>query len=590
MDSLARYRRLLFTYLRTQIGAVLLLAVLVISGIGLQLVNPQLVRRFLDAVESNSSLDELVRTAVLFTGIAIMTQVLKVAGTYIGENVAWTATNELRVDLALHCLKLDMSFHKVYKPGELIERVDGDVNYLANFFSRLFIELTSSLLLIAGVLVMLWLIDWRVGLSITVIALGGMIFLNRINRRIVTLWQVVRQVESELFGYLEEWIGGTEEIQSSRAEVYILGRLFRLLRSRWRASQRAVRSNISVSALPIVLPGLALIAAYFWGSRLFTSSTLTIGSVYLIFFYLDLIRGPLWGIQRQVQELQRASAGINRISDLFNEKASIKDEGLEELPSGSLELSCENISFRYEDDPETLILKNISFELKPGRVLGILGRTGSGKSTLSRLLLRLYEPSSGVIRLGDGDNEGIDLAHIKQTSLRGRIGLVTQDVQLFHASVRDNLTLFNDDISDSDILAALEDLGLSQWLESLPDGLDTALAAGMSLSSGESQLLALGRVFLADAGLIILDEASSRLDPATEQLIERAIARLLENRTAIIIAHRLATVRRADEILILSGGEIVEYGHRLSLEAEPSSRFSRLLLLGMEETGLSYLS
>jgi ATP-binding cassette subfamily B protein len=590
MDSLARYRRLLFTYLRPQRGQVFLLAVLVTAGIGLQLINPQLVRRFLDAVESNRSIEELMRTAALFTVIGILTQVLKVAGTYIGENVAWTATNELRLDLALHCLKLDMSFHKVYKPGELIERVDGDVNYLANFFSRLFIELTSNLLLIAGVLVLLWLIDWRVGLSITVIALAGMIFLNRVNRRIVALWQVVRQAESELFGYLEEWIGGTEEIQSSRAEVYILGRLYRLLKSRWRATQRAMRSNIMVSSLPIVLPGLALIFSYIWGYRLFGSSSLTIGSVYLIFYYLDLIRGPLWGIQRQVQELQRATAGINRIDDLFNESATIKDEGIEELPRGPLELACDDVSFRYEDDPETPILNDITFQLKPGRVLGLLGRTGSGKSTLSRLLLRLYEPSSGVIRLGDGENVQIDLSQVKQASLRQRIGMVTQEVELFHATVRDNLTLFDDEIHDDNILSALEHLGLSQWLESLPDGLDTPLEAGKSLSAGESQLLALGRVFLADAGLIILDEASSRLDPATEQLLERAITRLLDGRTAIIIAHRLATVRRADEIAILSDGEIVEYGDRIRLERDPSSRFSRLLKLGMEEAELSYLS
>jgi ATP-binding cassette subfamily B protein len=344
-----------------------------------------------------------------------------------------------------------------------------------------------------------------------------------------------------------------------------------------------MRSNIMVSALPIILPGFALIVSYIWGYRLFRSSALTIGSVYLIFYYLDLIRGPLWGIQRQVQELQRATAGINRIDDLFNESATIKDEGMEKLPRGPLELDCDDVSFRYEDDPDTLILKDITFRLKPGRVLGLLGRTGSGKSTLSRLLLRLYEPSSGVIRLGDSENVQIDLSLVKQASLRQRIGMVTQEVQLFHATVRDNLTLFDDEISDDDILSALEHLGLSQWLEFLPDGLDTPLGAGKSLSAGESQLLALGRVFLADAGLIILDEASSRLDPATEQLLERAITRLLDGRTAIIIAHRLATVRRADEIVILSDGEIVEYGDRIGLEKDPTSRFSQLLKLGMEE-------
>ena len=173
MTTIKRYWRLLVLYLRPQRGQVMLLALLVVGAIGLQLLNPQLVRRFLDAVENNRSLDELIRTAILFTGLAILIQVFKIAGSYVGENVAWRATNDLRIDLALHCLKLDMGFHKKHKPGELIERVDGDVNYLASFFSRLFIELTSNFILIAGVIILLWLVDWRVGLTITAIALAG---------------------------------------------------------------------------------------------------------------------------------------------------------------------------------------------------------------------------------------------------------------------------------------------------------------------------------------------------------------------------------------------------------------------------------
>ena len=161
--------------------------------------------------------------------------------------------------------------------------------------------------------------------------------------------------------------------------------------------------------------------------------------------------------------------------------------------------------------------------------------------------------------------------------------MVTQEVQLVHASVRDNLTLFDDDMEDGKILSALDELGLRPWLDSLPEGLDTVLEAGESLSAGEAQLLALGRVFLSDAGLVILDEASSRLDPATEQLLEQAISKLLVGRTAIIIAHRLATVGRADEIMILADGRIAETGNRVALEADPSSRFAHLLKVGLEE-------
>jgi ABC-type multidrug transport system fused ATPase/permease subunit len=211
--------------------------------------------------------------------------------------------------------------------------------------------------------------------------------------------------------------------------------------------------------------------------------------------------------------------------------------------------------------------------------LGLLGRTGSGKTTLARLLLRLYDPTGGEIRLGGVQPAAAHLRHLRQ-----RVGMVTQDVQLFQGNIRDNLTFFNPHISDDRLLAILAGLGLSEWLQGLPRGLETEVEPeGRSLSAGQAQLLAFARVFLADPGLVILDEASARLDPATERLIERAVDKLLENRTGIIIAHRLATVDRADEILLLEDGRIVEYGERVALAGNPASRFYGLLQTGLEE-------
>ncbi len=575
------YWQLLKTYMQPQKKAVALLSMLIISSIALQLINPQLVRRFLDAVETGRSLRELLITAGIFMGIAVVAQVIKVAATYIGENVAWTATNELRADLALHCLRLDMSFHKTHKPGELIERVDGDVNKLANFFSQLVIQLFSNLLLMAGVIVLLWLIDWRVGLTISLIAGAGLFLLNWIKTLTVPLWERLRQVSSDLFGYLEEWLNGTEEIQTNRAAPYVMRRLYRLLRQRWRAKQHAMRVNLVVMSLPNVVPTLAYIAAYLWGDQLFHSSVLTIGMVYLIFYYIDVLKEPLWSIQRQIQDLQQASAGLNRISALFAEQPTIWDGPTATLPAGALAVHFDQVSFHYEDD-ETAVLTNINFHLQSGRILGLLGRTGSGKTTVTRLLFRFYDPTAGTISLGSGSSL-IDLRQLQQQTLRQRVGLVTQDVQLFHATLRDNLTLFDDRIDDAAILEALDKLGLLDWLETLPHGLNTRLDAAENLSAGEAQLLALARVFLADPGLVILDEASSRLDPATERLIERALDTLLTGRTVIIIAHRLATVQRADEIMVLANGRVLEHNNRFILANDPTSHFYKLLQTGLEK-------
>jgi ATP-binding cassette subfamily B protein len=588
MAPMQPYWALLVHYLRPQKKAVALCALLIITSIGLQLANPQIVRYFMDTAETGSGLNKLLGAAALFIGIALVHQAIHVAATYVGENIAWRATNELRADLALHVLKLDLSFHKRHKPGELIERIDGDVNKLANFFSRLVIQLTSNVLLLTGVLVLLWLADWRVGLSVAVVALLGAVALNSLRQRTVPRWQALREVEAELFGFLEEWLNGTEEIRSNGAEPYVMDRLYRLMRERWLKVAAAMRLNGLLLSLPIAVFTLAYIAAHIWGTTLFTADVLTIGGVYLLFYYIDVIKGPLWEIMRQVEDLQRAAASLNRIIELRQAQPSLHDGPGAPLPTGRpLAVAFDHVSFHYEGEGETAadgpVLSNLTFHLAPGAVLGLLGRTGSGKSTLTKLLFRFYDPTSGAIRLGEDGNSLHDIRAARQSDLRRRIGLVTQEVQLFHATVRDNLTLFDHTVSDEKIVQVVHELGLGGWLAELPNGLDTALAANSSLSAGQAQLLAFARVFLVDPGLVILDEASSRLDPATEQLIEKAIDRLLAGRTAIVIAHRLATVGRADDILILDGGQVAEYGPRRQLLADPNSRFARLLQVGLDE-------
>jgi ABC-type multidrug transport system fused ATPase/permease subunit len=239
-------------------------------------------------------------------------------------------------------------------------------------------------------------------------------------------------------------------------------------------------------------------------------------------------------------------------------------------------VEVDRVSFAYSSEA---VLEDVSFCLAPGAVLGVLGRTGSGKTTIARLLFRLHDPTCGVVRI-----DGVDIRRFRRAALQSRIGLVTQDVQLLHGSVRDNVTFFDSSISDRRLLAVFSELGLADWLRGLPRGLDTTIGAGgRGLSSGEAQLVALARVFLENPGVVVLDEPSSRLDPLTERLLERAVARLLAGRTGVIIAHRLATVQRADWILILDDGRVAEFGRRADLAADSRSRFTQLVRAGMVE-------
>ena len=219
-------------------------------------------------------------------------------------------------------------------------------------------------------------------------------------------------------------------------------------------------------------------------------------------------------------------------------------------------------------------LHEVSFRLDQGSVLGLLGRTGGGKTTITRLISRLYDPLNGSVAVGDTDLRTVD-----PESLRTRVGVVTQDVQLFRASIRDNLTFFDSDRSDEDILSVLDHAGLGSWVREI--GLDTELGAeGSGLSAGESQLLAFARVFLQDPGVVILDEPASRLDPATEQTLAASTERLFSGRTVVIVAHRLETVRLADEIMVVQAGRIIEHDRREVLAADPTSRYAGLLATG----------
>ncbi len=572
---LRQYWALLAGYLKPQRPRVVVLAMLIFGGIGLQLVNPQILRYFIDTAKSGGALYDLVAAAALFLGVAIAQQLMTVAATYAGENVAWTATNLLRADLAAHCLRLDMSFHKARTPGELIERIDGDVNALSNFFSQFVIGLLSNFILLVGVLALLFHEDWRIGAGLGAFAVVGLLVLIRIRGFAVPYWDAVRERSAGFFGFLGEQLAGTEDVRASGATGFVMRRFYALLRAWLPVQIRAglAGSTMWSSTIGVFAVGNAI--AFALGAYLYRAGAITIGTVYLIFYYTELLRRPIEQFRNQLQDLQKASASIGRIQALFDARSKIVDGEGATLPAGPLSVEFQGVSFGYDDE---LVLRDVIFHLRPGTVLGLLGRTGSGKTTLARLLLRLYDPCQGDVRVAD-----VSVRSTRLHDLRRHVGMVTQDVQLFNATVRDNLAFFNPSISDDRIVEVLHNLGLGAWYSTLPRGLDTELEAGGGLSAGEAQLLAFVRLFLADPGLVILDEATSRLDPATEQLIERAVGKLLHNRTGIIIAHRLPTVERADEILILDDGQILEHGRRAELAADPASHFAGLLRTGLHE-------
>jgi ABC-type multidrug transport system fused ATPase/permease subunit len=600
------YWRLLVQYLKPSWPPVMLLAVLLFCSLGLQLANPQIMRRFIDTALAGGALQTLLRAGLSFIGVALVQQVVSVLATYLGERVGWSATNALRADLARHCLHLDMSFHNAHMPGELIERIDGDVTVLSNFFSRFAIQLLGNALLIVGVLAVLFVEDWRVGLALAVFACIVLAVIGRLANVAVPHWAEARQASADQLGFLEERLAGSEDIRSCGAIAYVMRRFAGQARNVMIKTVKATLMTTALTDTQEMLSSVGQVIALVVGALLFRSQAITLGTAYLFFTYSSILfGGPIQSVMSEVEDWQLAGAAIRRIRALLSVRTQVEArEPARKVAhlhaQGALAVTFQNVSFAYPagtpppSDPKTeegepvearqvAALHDVSFALQPGDVLGLLGRTGSGKTTIARLLFRLYDPDEGAILIGEGA-EATDIRQIPLSELRRGVGMVTQDVQLFQSTVRDNLTFFDASVPDERILGVLKDLGLWPWYQALPQGLDTELVSGgQGLSAGEAQLLALARVFMQDPGLVILDEASSRLDPATERLIEGAMDRLLSapHRTAIVIAHRLSTVQRADYVMIMDEGRVCEYGSRVALAENPASRFHRLLQAGL---------
>jgi len=575
--SFKSYWNLLADHIRPQKRRFVLLAIMLFSSIGLRIFAPQIMRRFIDSALAGEALSTLTWTAIAFIGIALIQQGVHIAVTYLGENVAWTATNDLRAELAEHALKLGMKFHNDHTPGELIERIDGDVTELATFFSQFALNLIANGLLLIGILVTLSLEDWHVGLAFTIFSILTIGILGKLKDIAVPHQKARREADAQLFGFIEEQLTGAEDIRSSGATGFSIRELFRhqreiLKHNRLTHFKRWIIENAMVLALTFGTV-LAITSGY-W---LFKLGIVTIGTVYLFVHYLNLLEEPFWAMTHQIDSFQTIGACVERLTEFRQFKPEVKNETGKVIDSNPLALSFKDVTFSYNGNDS--VIKRLSLDLRPASVLGLLGRTGSGKTTLGRLIFNLYDVNEGSINI-NGEN----IRDIQLASLRQNVAIVTQDVQLFRASVRENLTFFDRSIPDEKIIATLEELELGDWFRNLPKGLDTELETGSrSLSAGEAQLLAFTRVFLRNPGLVILDEASSRLDPATEQKLEHAIDKLLKGRTAIIIAHRLDTLHRADDILILDNGVVNEYGNRKQLASDPNSRFYQLLQTGMEE-------
>lgn len=572
-QGLALFRR----YVGPHVGRVVVLGGCLLLSTGLSVAGPQVLSRFVNATRSGAPTATLVDLALIFVGIGIGAGLLWISSEYVGAIVSWKATNAMRADLTRHCLGLDMTFFEQHTSGELIERIDGDIGVLASYFSDMFLLAVSNVLLLVGIGVALFIEDWRLGLCYLPFVVASVFLLRRLVGIALPANAEQRRRNALLLGYLEEHLAGLEDVRGNGASSTVVHGFWMRARELMTAVREAARLGVRWPAAAQGLASVGLVAALAAGSAMYLSGSLSLGGLYSLLAYSGMLQAPLMVIVMQFRQLELSVGAMRRVNDLFGQLSTVTD-GPTALPGRrpgvGTSVHVDDVSFCYE--PGTFALRKVSLTVEPGQRLALVGRTGSGKSTLARLLFRFADPTTGRIAF-----DGADVREATLHSLRGNVGLVTQDVQIFHASLRDNVTLFDPGVGDDRVVEALTEVGLGPWLADQADGLDSMLGAGAAgLSAGEGQLLAFARVLAADPGLVVLDEASSRLDAASRRQFDAALGRLLTGRTAVIIAHRLEATRIADRVAVLDNGEIVESGDRAELSSDPGSVFAELLRAG----------
>jgi ATP-binding cassette subfamily B protein len=562
---------LLAAHLKPERARLLALGVVLLVAMLAPVAGPVLLGAAIDAALRGEPTGDLVRLGLAFLVVTVGADALQVVVVWQAVHLAWRVGNRLRLALAEHALGLDLEWHSRHSAGLLIERLDGDVEAIVTFSSSAVVRLLGNGLLVVGVVLVSIVIDWRAGLLILLATLVAGGLMVRLRSVAVPRHDEEREIQSQLYGDLEERLGGLEDLRANGAGDYAVHRLHHHSHRWWHAARAAAFAGDGSYALAATAFSVGSVLTLGVGIWLERSGAITIGTLLALFRFSQMVRQPIEQVAEQLRELQKASAGARRAARLLAEVPAVPDGGGVPLPAGALAVDLDAVAFAYAGDRDVLV--GLDLHLAPGTRLGVVGRTGSGKTTLGRLLVRLWDVTAGAVRLG-----GVDVRDVATTELRHRVAVVSQDVELLRLSLRDNLTLLGTvDATDADLWAALADVGLDGWARGLADGLDTVLDDRAGLSAGQAQLLAFGRVLLADPGLVLLDEATSRLDPVTESRLTAAADRALAGRTVVVIAHRLATLDAVDEILVLERGEVLEHGRREDLAADPTSHYARLL-------------
>ena len=575
----------LLSYLKPYRLKVALAGVLLVAVSALSIVGPFLVKIAIDrSLRAHTPLDArlsvLTQVSALYLGALLLTGILSFLQGLLLQDAGQRVMNDLRRQLFRHVLRQDMAFFDHQPVGRLMTRLTTDVEALNELFTSGVVTVAMDVLTLLAIMsVMLWM-DWRLALVsfaiIPALFLLSMVFRTRVRRA----FRRVRVRVARINGFLQEHLSGLTVVQTFGQQERRLKRFAGLNEEHMQAHLETVAA-FAVFFPAVEILSTAAVALLLWtGSGMVAAATVSLGTLVAFVQYAQRFYRPISDLSEKFNILQGSMAAGERLFQLLDTKPSIllpaHPKGIARV-RGSIEF--DGVTFSYDGVHE--VLRDLSFSVKPAERVALVGSTGAGKTTVISLLTRFYDASQGTILV-----DGIPVRDWDPHRLREQVGVVLQDPRLFTGTMEENLTLWREDFDRKKLEDAIARIGLSRILKNFPEGLNQALGEGGGhLSTGERQLVGFARALAHDPPILILDEATASVDAATEARIQEAIEVLLKGRTSLVIAHRLSTVRRADRILVLHRGRVVEEGTHRSLLGKPDGIYRRLVEVQMRENG-----
>ena len=510
----------------------------------------------------SEDMNGLVKIGIALLFILIMSFGLNYLDYYLLEYIGQNIMQDVRIKLFEQIQGRALSFFNRHPVGRLVTRVTNDIENLNEMFKSVLVTLFQDIFILAGILIMLLYLNWQLALVSFVILPVIFVFTLLASRLMRDAFRSLREKVSKLNAYQQEQISGMKIIQLLTREIYQMKVFSGLNHENFLAGMHQIKLfAIFVPVMELLsATGVAIIIWYGGGKVI--SEQLSLGSLVAFISYIQMFFRPIRDISEKYNIMQLAMASTERIFEFMDNGEEILDpETPVDIAQRKGKVEFRNVTFSYEKGRP--VLNNISFKINPGEMVAVVGATGAGKSTLVNLIERFYDPDEGMILIDD-----VDIRKIKKSDLRSGISLVLQDVFLFSGDIKENISLGDKDISFTDIEKSAIDANAKWFIDKLPDNFNQEMnEGGSTLSGGERQLLSFSRALAYNANILILDEATSSVDPETERLIQDAINRITSSRTTLVVAHRLSTIKKADRIIVMGHGRIIEQGNHEELMA-----------------------